>query len=297
METSIFSAYFLPIVIGIIMFNLGLTLTLQDFKNIFAQPKPLIIGLTCQMILLPLIAFGIASISGLSPILKIGIIIIAACPGGATSNLITYLLKGDVPLSISLTVVNNILILFSIPALVYVALQVFLDQPEMIEMPVVRTITRIFFMILIPTLTGIAIRAKFRKFSTVTARYLKYITTALLALVFTLVIFEKNGGERTSFSEYLQVAPYVLSLNILGMLSGYFIARLLRFKIARRITLSVEVGIQNSALAITIASSQMFLGSHEMALPALVYGLFTFFNAVLFGLLIKKWGKEVRSER
>lgn len=294
MEGALFSTYLLPIVIGIIMLNLGLTLTLQDFKNILVQPRALIIGLTCQMIILPLIAFAIANISGLSDELKVGIIIIAACPGGATSNLITYLLKGNVPLSVSLTAVNSVLILFSIPVIVYLALKAFLDKSAMIELPVIATILKIFYMIIIPTSVGIFIRAKFKSFAKRTARYMKFITTALLAVVYLFVILEKNNGDTMStISNYLNVAPYVLALNIIGMLTGYFTARLFGYGKPRQITLSVEVGIQNSALAITVASSEVFLGNHVMAIPALVYGLFTFFNAVLFGLIIKKVFREV----
>lgn len=289
MTASLFSTYLLPTVIGIIMLNLGLTLTLQDFKNIAIHPKPLIIGLVCQMILLPLIAFTIASISGLSDELKVGIIIIAACPGGATSNLITYLLKGNVPLSVSLTAVNSVLILFSIPAIIYIALQTFMDKSAMIELPVLDTILKIFYMIIIPTSIGILIRARFKKFAKRTARYMKFITTAMLAIVYLFVILESNNeGAASTLQNYTRVAPFVFALNVVGMLTGYFTARIFSYGKPRQITLSVEVGIQNSALAITIASSEVFLGSHEMAIPALVYGLFTFFNAVLFGLIIKK---------
>jgi BASS family bile acid:Na+ symporter len=289
MTASLFSTYLLPTVIGIIMLNLGLTLTLQDFKNIAIHPKPLIIGLVCQMILLPLIAFTIASISGLSDELKVGIIIIAACPGGATSNLITYLLKGNVPLSVSLTAVNSVLILFSIPAIIYIALQTFMDKSAMIELPVLDTILKIFYMIIIPTSIGILIRARFKKFAKRTARYMKFITTAMLAIVYLFVILESNNeGAVSTLQNYTRVAPFVFALNVVGMLTGYFTARIFSYGKPRQITLSVEVGIQNSALAITIASSEVFLGSHEMAIPALVYGLFTFFNAVLFGLIIKK---------
>lgn len=289
MGASLFSTYLLPVVIGIIMLNLGLTLTLQDFKNILIQPRALIIGLICQMIILPLIAFSIASLSGLSEELKVGIIIIAACPGGATSNLITYLLKGNVPLSVSLTAVNSVLILFSIPAIVFVALQVFMEKSTMIELPVLQTILKIFYMIIIPTSIGILIRARFKRFAKRTARYMKFITTALLAIVYLFVILENNNGDTIStINDYFIVAPFVLALNIIGMFTGYFAARMFGYEKPKQITLSVEVGIQNSALAITIASSEVFLGNHVMAIPALVYGLFTFFNAVIFGLIIKK---------
>ncbi|MFW6020006.1 MAG: bile acid:sodium symporter family protein [Bacteroidales bacterium] len=289
MEESFASTYLLPVVIGIIMFNLGLGLRLQDFRRIVHNPGSFFVGLFSQMVLLPLLAFGIASISELSPEVKVGIVIIAACPGGAVSNLITYYLKGNVPLSISLTSVNSFIILITIPVIVHIALNIFLSDSTYIEMPVLYTISRVFFMIIIPVIIGMIVRARTPKRADKMENILKYATVLLLAVVYSFVIFEKNDGSMTSLSRYLEIAPYVFALNVMGMLAGYFAARLFRFNMAKQITLSVEVGIQNSALAITIAGGAAFLGNHEMALPAVVYGMFTFFNAVIFGLIIRKW--------
>ncbi|NBC82208.1 MAG: bile acid:sodium symporter family protein [Bacteroidetes bacterium] len=292
MNGSFFSTYSLPIVIGLIMFTLGLSLRFRDFRRIVEQPKPLLIGLLSQMILLPGIAFMIAHLADLSPAIKAGIVVIAACPGGATSNLITYHLKGDVPLSISLTSLNSIIILVTIPLIVFLALKTFMHESGFIELPIKDTIFKIFYMILIPTAIGMTVRRFYPRFANEVEKYMKYITTILLAFVFAMVVFEKdNGGSDNPFDIYLKVAPYVFALNVLGMITGYVIARLLRFNKKKQITLPVEVGIQNSALAITITSSPVFLGNYDMAIPALVYGLFTFFNAVLFGLIIKKWLK------
>lgn len=289
MGGSFASTYLLPVVIGIIMFNLGLGLRLQDFRRIVHNPGSFFVGLFSQMVLLPLLAFGIAGISGLSPEVKVGIVIIAACPGGAVSNLITYYLKGNVPLSISLTSVNSFIILISIPIIVHIALNTFLAESAYIHMPVFYTISRVFLMIIIPVIIGMIVRARTPKRADKLEGILKYGTVVLLAVVYSFVIFEKNDGSMTSLSRYLEIAPYVFAMNVIGMFIGYFAARLFRFNMAKQITLSVEVGIQNSALAITIAGGAAFLGSHEMALPAVVYGMFTFFNAVIFGLIIRKW--------
>lgn len=289
MSDSFASTYLLPVVIGIIMFNLGLTLRIGDFRRILQHPASFFVGLFSQMVLLPLIAFGIASMADLSPALKVGIVIIAACPGGAVSNLITYYLKGNVPLSISLTSVNSFLILLTIPLIVHLGLQTFLDESEMIQMPVFMTIFRVFVMIIIPVLFGMFLRARLSNLADKLERILKYLVLVFLAVVYSIVIFEKDGGSMTSIREYLEIAPYVFALNVFGMFTGYFLARLSGFNKAKQITLAVEIGIQNSALAITIAGGAAFLGSHQMALPAVVYGMFTFFNAIIFGLIIKKW--------
>lgn len=287
MFETVASTYYLPIVIAVIMFNLGLGLRLEDFRYIFLYPKAFFVGLFSQMVLLPAVAFGIALISGLSPELKTGIIIIAACPGGAVSNLITYYLKGNVPLSISLTSVNSFLILFTIPALVYLGMEVFLEESEQINLPVAYMVGRIFLMILVPVAVGMFVRWRNEKRAENIEQYLKYIMLVLLAGVYSLVIFQKNDGSITTFAQYLKIIPYVFALNVIGMFLGYWLARISNCNLAKQITLSVEIGIQNSALAITIASA--FLGSHTIALPAVIYGAFTFFNAVIFGLIIRKW--------
>ncbi len=289
MSGSFASTYLLPVVIGIIMFNLGLSLRLSDFGRILHNPGSFFVGLFSQMIILPGLAFAIAAMSPLAPAVKVGIVIIAACPGGAVSNMITYYLKGNVPLSISLTSVNSFLILFTIPLIVHLGLITFMTESQYINMPVLYTLSRVFTMIIIPVIIGMVVRARARKLAEKLEGFLKYATIILLAVVFSFVIFEKNGGSITQIDRYLKITPYVLALNIAGMLVGFFAARIFRFGTAKQITLSIEVGIQNSALAITIAGSTAFLGNHEMALPAVVYGMFTFFNAVIFGWIIKKW--------
>ncbi|MDA3911569.1 MAG: bile acid:sodium symporter family protein [Bacteroidales bacterium] len=294
MQGTLISTYFLPAVLAIIMFNLGLSLRISDFKRILEHPRQLIIGLSAQIIILPLIAFGIASISSLSNEMKVGIMIIAACPGGAVSNLITYYLKGSVSLSVSLTTVNSVVILGSLPAIIWIAMSQFLGESEIITMSIQETVLKIFAMILIPTSLGMLLRHKRRLTAYKIEQVMKYLSVILLAVVYSFVIFEKNGGQRTSIVEYLEIAPWVFALNILGMLTGFWMARFTGLNIAKQITLSVEVGIQNSALAITIASSAAFLGNHQMALPAVVYGMFTFFSAVIFGLIIRKWVKPTK---
>ncbi|MEA1874199.1 MAG: bile acid:sodium symporter family protein [Bacteroidota bacterium] len=299
MEGTLISTYFLPAVLAIIMFNLGLSLRILDFKHILKQPRQLLIGLTAQIIILPLIAFGIASISTLSSEMKVGIMLIAACPGGAVSNLITYYLKGSVSLSVSLTTINSVIILGSLPAIIWIALTQFLGESETVTMSVQETILKIFAMILVPTSLGMLLRHKRRLTAYKIEQIMKYLSVILLAIVYSFVIFEKNGGQRTSIAEYFEIAPWVFLLNLLGMLTGFWMARFNGLNIKKQITLSVEVGIQNSALAITIASSAAFLGNHQMALPAVVYGMFTFFSAIIFGLIIRKWvkpSKIVKSE-
>ena len=143
---SMFSEYFLPLTLAIITLGMGLSLTDRDFRNIFIQPKAVIIGLCCQMILLPVIAYLIARSIPIAPLFKVGLMIIAACPGGATSNLITYLLRGNVALSISMTALNSLITLITIPLVVHFSLDAFLQRGCCHPMNVGETILKVFLI-------------------------------------------------------------------------------------------------------------------------------------------------------
>ena len=291
MEYPIFSSYVLPIVLALIMLGMGLSLTMRDFKNIFLQPTALIVGLICQLILLPIIAFLIAHFSGLQAEFQVGIVLIAACPGGAVSNLITYLLSGNVALSVSMTTVNSFLVIFSIPIMVDLALWFFLDgnKETTIELPFWSTIFQILLMTVIPCLVGIYIRYINKIFAYILERPLKFVMPIMLALAMLGAVFLENGEDEMTISlnNYLGLGALVFLLNVLGMLKGYWLAYGLRLGKDNQITIAVEVGLQNTALAITIATSPAFLNNHTMAIPASIYALFTFFSAAIFGLMVK----------
>jgi len=275
------------------MFGMGLSLTKRDFRNILKYPKALITGLTGQMIILPAFAFLIAWLSGLPPELQTGIIIIAACPGGATSNLITHLLKGRVALSISLTSINSLLVIITLPLIVNLGLTIFIGKATDLEMPVLKTIIKVFSITIIPTALGIFTRARQQKFANRLEYPLRFIMPLMLGIVFLVAILGEKSTAGQGFKEiWLEVIPWALGLNLLGMLTGYLSGKITGLGKFNQITLAVEVGIQNSALAITIASSTMFLNNYYMSVPAVVYGLFTFFNAIVFGLLVRKFAER-----
>ncbi len=289
MEASFFSAILLPTSLGLLMFGMGLSLSLKDFERVLIKPRSLIIGLCCQMLLLPLIAFSIATLANLSEEIKVGIVIIAACPGGATSNLITYLLRGNVALSISMTAINSLLTLVSIPFIIFLSLKWFTGSGTIIQLPVWNTIINIFLVTLLPTSVGVFTKYKFPIVARKLEKPGRFILPSLYAIIFLIAMFGAKGESTQEITSiYLRVAPFVLLLNILGMISGYSSARMLKYGKRTQITLSVEVGIQNSALAITIAGSSLFLNNPNMAIPAIVYGFFTFFSAVIFGIIINK---------
>ena len=283
---SLFTEYFLPVTLAIITLGMGLSLTDQDFRNIFSQPKAVIIGLCCQMILLPLIAFLIARSIHIDPLFKVGLMIIAACPGGATSNLITYLLRGNVALSISMTAINSLITLITIPIVVTISLVAFIHADAHIHLPVGETVIKVFLITLLPAFAGTRIRKRLPNFADKLERPLRIILPLLLLVVYSGVIFIDQGTASATRADFFGILPYTLLLNAVAMGAGLLIARLLSLSVKNQYTISIEVGLQNSALAIFVAAT--LLKSNSMALVPVVYGSFTFFSTLLFGWMVKK---------
>jgi len=270
------------------MFGLGLSLERRDFKNVFVYPKAIFTGLIAQMILLPLIAFLLVGFTDLPPVVKVGFILIAACPGGSASNLVTHLLKGNVALCISLTAVNSLLILITLPLIVNFGLAVFMGHTTNIQLPLLSTILKIFYTTLIPTFLGMYIRHKNSRLANMLSRPMQVIMTVLLFSVFAaLIIFEEQTTD-TGISKYGYLFLYAIMLNLAAMLIGFFFSRKMGLDNRNNYTISIQVGLQNSALAIYVASS--LLEHREMAMVAVVYSSFTFFSTLLFGYLAKKFG-------
>ena len=285
---SLFSEYFLPVTLAIITLGMGLSLTDRDFRNIFMQPKAVIIGLCCQMLLLPFIAWLIARSIHIDPLFKVGLMIIAACPGGATSNLITYLLRGNVALSISMTALNSLLTLITIPLVVQFSLEAFIHEDAAIHLQVGETILKVFLITILPAFAGTRIRKNYPEFSARLERPLRLILPLLLLVIYAGVIFIDQGASGATRSDFVRIFPYTLLLNILAMVAGFLVARLLRLRVINQFTISIEVGLQNSALAIFVAAT--LLKSNNMALVPVVYGSFSFFSTFLFGWSVKKLG-------
>jgi len=285
---SLFSGYFLPVTLAIITMGMGLSLTEKDFRNIFLQPKAVIVGLCCQMILLPVIAWLIVRSINIDPVFKVGLMIIAACPGGATSNLITYLLRGNVALSISMTALNSVLTLITIPLVVHFSLEAFINEDAAFRLNVGMTILKVFLITIVPAFAGTRIRKNYPDFSIKLERPLRVVLPLLLMVVYAGVIFIDQGTGAGTRADFAKIFPHALLLNILAMVSGFLVARIFRLRVKNQFTISIEVGLQNSALAIFVAAS--LLKSNEMALVPVVYGSFSFFSTLLFGWSVKKLG-------
>ncbi len=270
------STIILGAALAIIMLGMGLSLVFDDFKRIIIYPKAVFVGLTNQLILLPLIGFGIASIFPLKPEIAIGIMILAACPGGPTSNLISHLAKGDTALSVSLTALSSFITIITIPFIVNFALKHFLEEGQMIKLDVIQTIVKILLITLIPVSIGMIIRRYKETFAIKMANPVRKASGIVIALVIIGLVVK----ERENFVSYFQQAGIVaLLLNVITMLVGYYSAKLFKIIDKRAISISIESGIQNGTLAITVAV--VLLGSTEFAIAPAVYSLIMFFTGGL----------------
>lgn len=274
-------------ILAFIMFSVGLSLTWRSFVVTFARPRAYFGGLFLQIVMLPLLAFAIASLAQLPPAIKVGIMILSTCPGGTTSNFVTYLLNANTALSIALTVTNSMLALITVPLIVNLSLGYFMGGHEDIFLPVGDTIRQIVLIILIPTFAGLLVRRYFPTVAIKTQKPLKWTTMLLLGALFVIKLFaaEEQGGTGITPEEVAQILPYSIAGNMINLLAGFGLATLLALPVGDKVTMGVEVGIQNTSLAFLIGGT--LLGNEDMLKPALVYAMFTFFTAVFYGLLVK----------
>ena len=265
------SGIILAVSLIIIMFGMGLSLTIADFKRILIYPKAIFIGLTSQLIILPLVGYLIATGLNLSPTVAIGIMLLAACPGGATSNMLTHLAKGDLALSVSLTAISSILSIFTIPLIIQFALSEFSNHSQLITLDTFTIITQLFIIVLIPVGIGMVVKRIFPNFATKMSKPVKIASSVIFVLVIIGVIY----SIRDVFMSYLgEAGAPSLMLNIITMGIGFILAISFRLTKPQAISISIETGIQNGTLAITLAT--ISLNNAEYAIAPTIYGLLMF---------------------
>ncbi|MGE0088518.1 MAG: bile acid:sodium symporter family protein [Bacteroidales bacterium] len=292
---SFFSTYLLPLSLIIIMMGMGLSLERRDFVNIFKYPKAILTGIICQSLVLPIIAFLLVGFSNLDPVFKVGFILITACAGGSATNLITHLLHGNLALSVSLTSINSLIILITLPLTVNLGLSVFIGIESDIRLSFQDTVINILFTIIVPMLIGMVIRANYHNFALKSEKPLKIILPVILFTVFVIIIFFDKGGKNTNLSDYYFLIPWAFALNFISMAIVYFISRGLRLGGKNNITISIEVGLKNSIVGIYVA--QNLLNNYDMAMVSVIYGSLTFFSTILLAYLEKRielWGFRYR---
>lgn len=288
MENSILTTVILPISLAIIMLGMGLSLTISDFKNVFKNPKAALIGLTNQMLILPLIGFILAVTFDLDPVLAVGLMIISACPGGATSNLITHVAKGDIALSISLTAFTSIATVFTIPIILSFSLNYFMNETgNTIELPIGETMLQITGITILPVSIGMLIKHFKTSFAKKMEKPMRIASTVIFIAVVLGIILANRDIIVSSFKSSGLVA---LLLNVTTMATGYFSARIFKLNLKQSISITIESGIQNGTLAIVVALS--ILNRMELSIPGVVYSLLMFFTS---GFLMWYFGRRKES--
>lgn len=289
MQESVLSNVVLPLAIIIIMVALGMNLTIADFKRVATQPRQVAIGLLCQLILLPLLGFAVAGAFSLAPVYAISIVLLAASPGGATSNLIVHAADGDRALSVTLTAISNMLAWFTIPFLLGIAYTTYGSGALDIDFPVASTMIQVAVLTIIPVIVGMAIRSWKPAFAERTKRFSRIFATVFLFLVILALIIQNwdvivNDGPR--------FAPAFITLNVAALAVGFIVVRLAGINAVQTGTIAIETGIQNSTVAITVALT--ILNNNEMAIVPGLYAIWMYVS----GFALAFWmARNVQAER
>jgi len=272
-----------PIALALIMLALGLGLSLENFANVIKQPKDFLVGLICQLILLPIIAFILIKIFNTSPELAIGVMIIAAAPGGVTSNVLTKFANGDVALSVSLTAIISLVSIITVPFIVFKSADLLNINYQSAEISMVGISMKMFLVVTFPVFIGMLIRKFATNFISSKEQLIQRISVFLFALVFLAILIEEKGN----IIPYLAEAGLItLILNLTMMILGFYIAKKFASGIAQRKCISLECGLQNGTLAIFV-STQIFDNSTYLV-PTATYALIMFITSIIFVFIVKK---------
>lgn len=272
----------LPVALGIIMFGLGLSLTVGDFARVGKHPKAVLIALACQIILLPAVCFGLVLAFGLPPILAVGMMLLAASPGGTTANLYSHLFRGDVALNITLTAINSVIAVVTLPIITNLAIAYFIPSDPTLGLQF-EEVAKVFLYVLVPVALGMVIRRWKPGFADSMDKPVRIASVIILVVVIA-------GAVATNWQILVDnvgsLAVITVLFCILSLTVGYYVPRLFGVRRAQSIASGFEIGIHNSTLAIVIA--QTVFGSLDYALPAAVYGVLMFFVAAAFGFIVLK---------
>jgi bile acid:Na+ symporter, BASS family len=279
-DGNIVTQVFLPLSLAFIMFSLGLALVTADFKRVLVQPKDFIIGAISQVIVLPAIAFGLVSVWTLEPALAVGVMILAASPGGVTSNLMTHLAKGDTALSVSLTAVISLLGVVTLPVIVGFAITNFMGAAAP-DISVVRISGGVFAITVVPVIIGMAVRHFWTNFAIGFERWAKIIASVLFAVIIIGAVLSVRDNIVAFF---VQAGPITLALNVVMMAVAFFIANITGLGVRQRTAITLECGLQNGTLTIFVAVT--LIGNQTMMVPGGIYSLLMFVTAGIYLLPI-----------
>ena len=274
---------FLPLALAFIMFALGLGLTGSDFLRVARQSRDFFVGAFSQIILLPIIAFILVKILPIAPELAIGVMIIAAAPGGVTSNILTSFAKGDVALSISLTAVISLLSVITIPFIVLTSVRLLGDTNVIGDISLFSMSRDMFLIVTVPVILGML----FRRFASGIASTFEQMAKKISTVLFVLVLLGAIAAERENVVSYFAQAGLItLVLNIIMMVVAYYLAQLLASGTKQKICITIECGLQNGTLAIFVATS--IFGGGMYVIPAATYSLIMFASSLIFVYIVRK---------
>lgn len=282
------SPMLLPIALGVVMLSLGLALTLEDFRRVLKFPRAVIVALACQTVLLPLICFGLCILFRLPPELAVGLMLLAASPGGVMANVFSHLANGDLALNITLTAVNSALSILTLPLLLAGSLLFFMEEGRFIP-PQFGKIVQVFVIVLVPVGIGMLLRSRSPALATRLDKPVKIFATLFLIFAATFAILKAWD---TMLQFFAELGAAVVTFCLLSLLVGYSVPRLLKIGPRQATAISMEIGLHNGALAIAIALSPMILNSPVMAVPPALYGVISPFLAAAFAVFLNRMLKR-----
>lgn len=274
----------LPLVLGVIMFGLGMGLTLADFRRVAHHPRAVVVALGCQLVLLPGLCFMLVIAFDLRPALAVGMMLLAASPGGTLASVYSHVFDGDVALNITLTAVNAVIAVFTLPLVVNLSLSYFMGDTESLGLRFEKTL-QVFAMVLVPVAVGMVVRARSRAFALRCERPLKVVSVVVLfaVVVGALVMERSHAGDY-----FRDVGLVALLFSLTSLTVGYGASRLARVSHRQSVAACMEIGVHHTTLALAIALSPALLDSTEMAVPSAVYGILMLVTTALAGLLLRR---------
>lgn len=271
----------LPLALALIMFGLGLDLTIADFKRVAKQPRAVAIALGCQLLILPALCFGLVLLLDLPPLLAIGMMLLAASPGGTTANLFSHLFRGDVALNITLTGINSIVAIGTLPLITNLTIAYY-DRSDSVSMPFIEVV-KVFALILVPVGIGMLVRDRVPDFAAAMDKPVRIGSAVILAVLVLGILVD----QRNNVVDYLaDVGLATAIFCAMSLTLGYLIPRALGVRDAQAIASSMEIGVHNATLSIFIAVE--ILDSVEISVPAAVYSIFMFAFAAIWGSFLSR---------
>ncbi|MFP2932180.1 bile acid:sodium symporter family protein [Pyxidicoccus sp. 3LG] len=290
MQGNVLTAVLMPLALGIIMLGLGLSLTVADFKRVIVYPRAVLVGLVCQMLLLPLVCALVAHAFGLPPELAVGLMLLSASPGGATANLFSHLARGDVALNITLTAVNSALTLFTLPLIINLSMTHFMGEGRAVPMQFAKVL-QVFIIVLGPVSIGMFVRSKRPSLALKLDKPIRLLSAVFLAALIGAAVYQERENALGFFK---QVGPAALAFNVASMAVGYCVPLLLRLPRKQAVAIGMEIGIHNGMLAIAIALSPTLLNNPTMSIPPAIYSLIMYFTAAAFGYFVSRGHAEAQ---